>query len=203
METQNSILVKKFGGTSMGSIERIEQVANRVVEDYQKKKAFPVIVASAMSGETNRLVQLGHRVNPNSHGQAYDMLLASGEQVSVALLSMAIERRGLKVQPLLAHQMGIQTDSIYSRAKIQSIDTNHLFFLIRQGVIPIVAGFQGMSPKGLITTLGRGGSDTTAVALAAVLESETCEIYTDVPAIFSADPKLVSKAGGNPLLNIC
>ena len=200
MKTQSSILVKKFGGTSVGSIGRIEQVANRVVEDYQNGP-FPVIVASAMSGETNRLVQLGHEVNPHSCGSAYDMLLASGEQVSIALLSMAIEKKGLKAQPLLAHQMGLQTDSIYSKAKIQAVDTSPLFSLIKRRVIPIVAGFQGVSPEGLMTTLGRGGSDTTAVALASVLKCEVCEIYTDVPAIFSADPKLVPKAREVPSLS--
>lgn len=193
------IRVKKFGGTSVGSIERIEKVAHRIVEDYEKG-VWPVVVASAMSGETNRLIQLGYGINPHYRGPSYDMLLASGEQVSVALLSMAIDKRGVQAQPLLAHQIGIQTDSIYSKARIQNVETRRIFSLLEKKVIPVVAGFQGVSPDGLVTTLGRGGSDITAVVLAAALKCETCEIYTDVPAIFSADPRVVPHAREIPFL---
>ena len=194
------IQVKKFGGTSVGSIERIERVADRLLEDY-KTGPFPVIVVSAMSGETNRLAQLGYSVTPNPQGPAYDMLLSSGEQVSIALLSMALEKRGLRAKPLLAHQIGIQTDSIYSKARIQSVNADKLRFHIENREIPVVAGFQGVSSEGVLTTLGRGGGDTTAVALACALGCESCEIYTDVPAIFSADPRLIQEAKEIPRLS--
>lgn len=177
----------------MGSLERIEAVADRVVGDIEKGQK-PILVASAMSGETNRLVRLANEINPHYRGPAYDMLLASGEQVSIALLAMALNKRGVEAKPLLAHQLGIQTDSIFSKAKIQSVDSEKLLGLVARGVVPVVAGFQGVASGDYITTLGRGGSDTTAVALAAAIGSSICEIYTDVPAIFTADPRLVPKA---------
>lgn len=185
-------MIKKFGGTSVGSIQRIEAVADRLKRDIESGQR-PIVVASAMSGETNRLVQLASEVNPKYRGPSYDMLLASGEQVSIALLAMALERRGVKALPLLAFQLGIETDSIFSKAKIQSVDSNRLRAFVDQGIVPVVAGFQGMH-QDQITTLGRGGSDTTAVALAAALGEEVCEIFTDVPAVFSADPRLVPNA---------
>lgn len=188
----HSIQVKKFGGTSVGSIERIEQVAETVIRSI--KTVSPVIVASAMSGETNRLVKLADEIFPHYRGPAYDMLLASGEQVAIALLAMAIEKRGYRAKPYLAHQIGIITDSMYSRARIQKIDNHILMRDIEQGIIPIVAGFQGVDEEANITTLGRGGSDTSAVALAIALNAHSCEIYTDVPAVFSADPRLVPLA---------
>lgn len=187
------IIVKKFGGTSVGSIERIEAVADRLIEDF-KKGEFPIVVASAMSGETNRLVSLANQINPFSRGASYDMLVASGEQVAIALLSMALEKRGQRAKPLLAYQLGIETDNLYSKARIKSVRTDLLKSLIDQNIFPIVAGFQGVDDDMNITTLGRGGSDTTAVALAAALESDSCEIYTDVPAVFSADPRIVPNA---------
>ncbi len=187
------IVIKKFGGTSVGSLERIGHVADRVIED-QATGQLPIIVASAMSGETNRLVRMATDIDPYYRGPAYDMLLASGEQVAISLLAMALEKRGAKAAPLLAHQVGIQTDSIFSKARIVSIDTEKLLKYCNLGVIPIVAGFQGVTDDDQITTLGRGGSDTTAVALAAALKARECEIYTDVPAVFSADPRLVPKA---------
>lgn len=187
------IIVKKFGGTSVGSLERIEAVAERVIEDKMRGEK-PIIVASAMSGETNRLVRLANELNPYYRGPAYDMLLASGEQVSISLLTMALEKRGVRAEPLLAHQIGIQTDALFSKARIHSVDTKRLLRYVDEGIIPVVAGFQGITEEARITTLGRGGSDTTAVALAAALGSDQCEIYTDVPAVFSADPRLVSRA---------
>ncbi len=193
MKTQSELVVKKFGGTSVGSIERIENVAERVANDY-KSGQKPVIVASAMSGETNRLVRLAGDINPQYRGSAYDMLLASGEQVSIALLAMALEKRGIKTAPLLAYQLGILTDSIFSQAKIQSVDTNKLNSLVQGGAVPIVAGFQGIDSNKNITTLGRGGSDTTAVAVAAALGCSSVEIYTDVPKVFTADPRLIPSA---------
>jgi aspartate kinase len=187
-----NIVVKKFGGTSVGSVQRIEAVAARLQKDIQAGQS-PIVVASAMSGETNRLVQLASEVNPKYRGPSYDMLLASGEQVSIALLSMALEKRGIKALPLLAFQLGIETDAIFSKAKIQSVNGELLRSFVKDGVVPVVAGFQGMH-QNRITTLGRGGSDTTAVALAAALGEKECEIFTDVPAVFSADPRLVPKA---------
>ena len=191
--SEKNIVVKKFGGTSVGSIERIEKVADRVLRDLQKGE-FPVIVASAMSGETNKLVALGNEIDPTYRGPAYDMLVASGEQVSIALLSIALEKRGHRAKPLLAYQLGIETDNLASKARILNIKTDLLQKLIKENIIPVVAGFQGIDDELNITTLGRGGSDTTAVALAAALGSSSCEIYTDVPAVFSADPRLVKKA---------
>jgi len=190
----NKIMVKKFGGTSMGSTERIQNVAARLKRDLETKQEFPIVVASAMSGETNRLIALADQIDPRHRGSAYDMLVASGEQVSIALLSIALTKLGLQAQPLLAYQLGIQTDRVYSKARIQKIDVNRLQQLCEQGIIPVVAGFQGVDQDDNITTLGRGGSDTTAVALAAALNSSDCEIYTDVPAVFTADPRIVPKA---------
>ena len=194
MKSQPALMVKKFGGTSVGSIERIEAVADRVLRDFKKTGLHPVVVASAMAGETNRLVKFAHDIDPYYRGMAYDMLLASGEQVAISLLTIALEKRGQKAMPLLAHQLGIFTDSVHSKARITGIDTQRLLGIIREGMIPVVAGFQGVNEQAQITTLGRGGSDTTGVALAAALKAEACEIFTDVPAVFSADPRLVPKA---------
>lgn len=193
MKTESSIVVKKFGGTSVGSLERIEAVADRIIEDRARGE-IPIVVVSAMAGETNRLVRLANDINPYYRGPAYDMLLASGEQVSVALLTIALEKRGVIAEPLLAHQVGIRTDSIFSKARIESVDSKRLLSFIEKGIVPVVAGFQGVTDDDRITTLGRGGSDTTGVALAAAIGSDNCEIYTDVPAVFSADPRLVPKA---------
>lgn len=194
-----NVIVKKFGGTSVGSVERIESVADRLLQDL-KQGERPVVVVSAMSGETNRLVRLAHDIDPAYRGMAYDMLLASGEQVSVSLLSMALEKRGVRAMPLLAYQLGIQTDAIYSKARIKSIDGEKLLGFVAEGYVPIVAGFQGVTEDERITTLGRGGSDTTAVALAAAIHAKACEIFTDVPAVFTADPRLVKKAREIPRL---
>jgi aspartate kinase len=191
--TFSPIVVKKFGGTSVGTMERIEAVAERVVEDF-KKGQLPLIVASAMSGETNRLVKLANNIDRYNRGPAYDMLLASGEQVAISLLAMAIEKRGVNSIPLLAHQVGIETDTLFSKARIVRIDTKKIHKLFKDNIIPVVAGFQGMTKDDQITTLGRGGSDTTAVALAAALNASECEIYTDVAAVYSADPRLVPRA---------
>lgn len=192
MRTTN-ILVKKYGGTSVGSIERIENLANRLVADIARGE-HPIVTASAMSGETNRLIGLAEQIDPDHRGPAYDMLIASGEQVSISLLAIALQKRGIKAQPLLAYQLGIYTDSVHAKARIQKINGDPLLKLVQQGIVPIVAGFQGIDEDDNITTLGRGGSDTTAVALAAAIGAKSCEIYTDVPAVFTADPRLVPKA---------
>lgn len=195
-----NIVVKKFGGTSVGSIERIEQVAERIVKAKASGES-PVIVCSAMSGETNRLVDLAQKIDPDYRGPAYDLLLSSGEQVSISLLAMALEKRGLSAKAYLAHQLGIYTDSMYSKARIERIETDELIKNLKNGVIPIVAGFQGKDRFDNITTLGRGGSDTTAVALAAALEHAVCEIYTDVSHVYSADPRLVTNAKPIPYIS--
>lgn len=193
MKAQTKIVVKKFGGTSVGSVEKIENVASRILEDVAQGQK-PIIVASAMAGETNRLVDLAHKMNGKYHGPAYDMLLASGEQVSVALLVMAFAKRGQKAKAFLAHQLGIYTDSVVSQARIQSINIEPLKSCLDEGVIPVIAGFQGVDKNRNITTLGRGGTDTSAMAIAVAMKLDECEIYTDVASVFSADPHLVYRA---------
>lgn len=202
-----SVLVKKYGGTSVGSIERIEALADRLKEEIGLGQK-PIVVVSAMSGETNRLIALAETIDADYRGPAYDMLIASGEQVSISLLAIALGKRGVKAQPLLGHQLGIRTDSTFAKARILSIDVEPLIGLVENGTIPIVAGFQGVDEDDNITTLGRGGSDTTAVALSAALRAsrkpeygEVCEIYTDVPAVFTADPRLVSRARELPVMS--
>ena len=195
------ISVKKFGGTSVGSIERIQNVAARVLKDRERQKILPIIVVSAMSGETNKLVNLGESIFPGYRGPAYDMLVASGEQVSVALVAMALEKLGAKARPYLAHQLGVLTDSSYSKARIQKIDVTRLNNDLKEGIIPVIAGFQGTDEFSNVTTLGRGGSDTSAVAVAAAIGARECEIYTDVPAVFTADPRLVPNAREIPKLS--
>lgn len=194
----NRVVVQKFGGTSVGSVERILNVA-KILMDTQKRGHGVVAVVSAMSGETNRLVELATKINPQPWSREYDMLLASGEQVSVALLSLAINSLGGTARPLLGYQLGIQTDSVYSKARITEIDTSILLKELGHGVIPVVAGFQGVDVENNITTLGRGGSDTSAVAIAAALGSSLkqevdCEIFTDVDGVYTTDPRLCSKA---------
>jgi aspartate kinase len=192
-DLQSRIVVKKYGGTSVGTLERIEAVADRLVGDL-KRGEVPIVVASAMSGETNRLVAMAEKIDGDYRGPAYDMLVASGEQVSIALLAIALQKRGIKAQAMLGFQLGIQTDKVYSKARIQKIDGEKLLSLCQQGIIPIVAGFQGVDEEDNITTLGRGGSDTTGVALAAAINAKECEIYTDVAAVCTADPRLVPGA---------
>ncbi len=192
-DLQSRIVVKKYGGTSVGTLERIEAVADRLAGDL-KRGEVPIVVASAMSGETNRLVAMAEKIDADYRGPAYDMLVASGEQVSIALLAIALQKRGIKAQAMLGFQLGIQTDKVYSKARIQKIDGDKLLNLCQQGIIPIVAGFQGVDEEDNITTLGRGGSDTTGVALAAAINAKECEIYTDVAAVCTADPRLVPGA---------
>lgn len=192
------IIVQKFGGTSVGTIDRIRNVAQWMLDTQAQGKQV-VGVVSAMSGETNRLVDLATQINPQPWSKEYDLLLASGEQVSVALLALAINALGGKARGLLGHQLGIVTDSVYSKARIQQIHTQILQDELAKGVIPIVAGFQGVDTDNNITTLGRGGSDTSAVAIAAALAQAQgspvdCEIYTDVDGVYTTDPRLCAKA---------
>lgn len=186
-------IVKKFGGTCVGSIKKIEAVAQLLYEDL-KTGEQPIVVISAMSGWTNSLIEMACKIYPGFHGNAYDMLLSSGEQISVSLLSLALEKRGVKNTPLLGYQAGIQTNSFFSKACIQSIKTEKLEKILSKGYVPLVAGFQGVTKENQITTLGRGGSDLTAVALSAALKIPVCEIYTDVSGVFTADPRLVPQA---------
>lgn len=195
-----ALVVQKFGGTSVGSVERIRHVA-RWALDSQARGDRVVLTVSAMSGETNRLVDLATQINPVPYSREYDLLIASGEQIAVGLVSLAInteaQSRGLagaKARGLLGHQIGIQTDSVFSKARIQAIDTRLLERELAQGVIPVIAGFQGVDAENNITTLGRGGSDTSAVAIAAALKADVCEIYTDVDGVYTTDPRLCAKA---------
>ena len=195
-----SIFVHKYGGTSVGTTERIVKVAERakkLFEHYPKQ----VVVLSAMSGETNRLLALVDTVNQDSPAHARDFVVASGEQVSCGLFAAAMTGLGVKARPLLAHQIGMRTDGKHGAAKIQSIKTEVFEDLWEQGIIPVVAGFQGQTEDNQITTLGRGGSDTTAVAIAAALGSDKCEINTDVDGVFSADPRIVKDASRIPLMD--
>jgi aspartate kinase len=188
--------VFKFGGTSMGSLERIEHVAALCA----KLKPSAVVV-SAMSGETNRLVGLGKEIYDRSDVPEYDMLVASGEQVSVALLSLALRKIGLEPIPMLAPNAGILTDTLHSRASILKINKELICKQINLGKIPVIAGFQGVTEEGQLTSLGRGGSDTSAVAIAAAIGAKDCIIYTDVDGVFTTDPRMCSKARVIPEIN--
>lgn len=181
--------VFKFGGTSVGNIERIEHVAELVA-----RHGPSAVIVSAMSGETNRLVELAKSISPRTDSPEYDMLIASGEQVSVSLLSLALRKRGLKPYPMLAPTAGILTNNNYSRANILKVNKDFILSRIQNGEIPIIAGFQGVTEDGLLTTLGRGGSDTSAVAVAAGIGASACVIYTDVNGVYSADPRICPKA---------
>ena len=188
-----SLVVKKFGGTSLGSLEKIERIADRLLES-KKKGEKAVVVLSAMSGWTNSLEKMAQKIYPDYQGSAYDLLLSSGEQISIALLSLALQKRRIKNKALLAHQAGIQTTSFFSKAEIKSINTQIFKSLLKQACLPLVAGFQGITKDNQITTLGRGGSDLTAVALAVALKIPVCEIYTDVLGVFTADPRVCREA---------
>ncbi|MFT7581377.1 MAG: aspartate kinase [Myxococcota bacterium] len=188
-----ALVVQKFGGTSVGSVERIKRVAERVIRTHKAGDSV-VVVLSAMAGDTNRLVGLATEIDPNPIGREYDVLLSSGEQVSIALLALAIQREGYKARSFLGHQVEILTDKTYGSARIERIEAPMLRRALEAGEIAVVAGFQGVDDDGNITTLGRGGSDTTAVAMAAALSADVCEIYTDVDGIYTADPNMVRDA---------
>ena len=188
------LIVQKYGGTSVGSTERITQVAERVAS-YLAKGHQVAVVVSAMSGETNRLVAMGQELGGgDASRREMDVLTASGEQVTIALLSIALMQRGIAAQSFLADQIALRTDSQHGRARIESIETEKLRAALDQGIVPVVAGFQGVTERGAITTLGRGGSDTSAVALAAALSADECEICTDVEGVYTTDPRIVEGA---------
>ena len=188
-----ALVVQKYGGTSMGSVERIRNVAKRVAKTYDAGNDM-VVVVSAMSGETNKLVALANEVCEFPDNREYDVLVAAGEQVSIALLAMCLKSMGYKAKSYLGFQVPILTDNAYSKARIESIDDVKMRSDLKEGTILIVAGFQGVDSQGSVTTLGRGGSDTSAVALAAALTADVCEIYTDVDGVYTTDPNLCKDA---------
>ena len=187
------LIVQKFGGTSVGTLERIEAVANRVIET-KNSGADVVVVVSAMSGVTNQLVEYSEYFSKHPDGVATDMLLSSGEQVTTALLTIALNAKGYACVGLTGAMAGIITDEIHTKARIEKIDTTRLKAELSAGRIVVVAGFQGIDDKGDITTLGRGGSDLSAVALAGALEADLCEIFTDVDGVYTTDPRIEKKA---------
>ncbi|HEX9725078.1 MAG TPA: aspartate kinase [Vicinamibacteria bacterium] len=185
--------VKKYGGTSVGSPERILKVAKDLAADH--RRGIPqVVVASAMADTTERLLEMARRVSAKPAARELDMILTTGEQVSIALLAMAVQDQGVMATPLTGAQCGIRTDGNFTRARIEEISTDKILDILAKGSIAIVAGFQGVTSDQEITTLGRGGSDLTATALAAALKVPVCEIYTDVDGVFTADPRLVPEA---------
>ncbi len=188
-----ALIVQKYGGTSVGDVDLIKNVARRVIRK-QNEGHDVVVVLSAMAGETDRLLKLAHTVTPDPDLREIDVLISTGEQVTIALFCMAVHDEGLEARSLLGFQAKIITDDFYGRARIQDIDVTRIKSQLGQGRIVAVAGFQGLDERGNITTLGRGGSDTTAVAVAAALDADVCEIYTDVSGVFTTDPNICSKA---------
>jgi aspartate kinase len=188
-----SIIVEKYGGTSVGSIERINAVAEKVAKSHAGGDQM-VIVVSAMSGETNRLLEMANEINPHLPAREADVLVSTGEQVTIALLCMALIKRGHEARSYTGGQVRIETDTSHGRARIRNIDDSRIRKDLDDGKIIVVAGFQGVDSDGNITTLGRGGSDTSAVALAASLKASECRIYTDVDGVYTADPRIVPEA---------
>jgi aspartate kinase len=187
------LIVQKYGGTSVGSIDRMMNVARRCVATQQEGHQVAVVV-SAMSGETNRLLKLVGEIQDDPNDREVDVIVSTGEQVSVGLVALAIRKLGGKARSFLGHQVKIQTDSSFARARILSIDAEPLKACFAAGEIAVIAGFQGVDERGSITTLGRGGSDTTGVAIAAALGADVCEIYTDVDGVYTTDPNIVPSA---------
>ena len=187
-----NIIVQKFGGTSVGSEERIASVA-KIVQKGALENSI-VVVVSAMSGETNRLINLAKSFGDNPSKREFDALISTGEKVSAALLAMALQQIGVPAKSFSASQISMKTTSTYSKAKILEVDGNKIQESLDAGIVPIITGFQGITESGDVTTLGRGGSDTTAVAIAAQMKAERCDIYTDVDGIYTTDPRIVPEA---------
>ncbi|MBA3818636.1 MAG: aspartate kinase [Deltaproteobacteria bacterium] len=187
------LIVQKFGGTSVGTIDRMKHVAERCLATARQGHQVAVVV-SAMSGETNRLLELVRQLHEDTNDREVDVIVSTGEQVSVGLVALAIRAAGGKARSFLGHQCKIITDSAFSRARIISIDSQPIKDALAAGEIAVIAGFQGVDEKGSITTLGRGGSDTTGVAIAAALKADVCEIYTDVDGVYTTDPNVVPTA---------
>jgi len=187
------LIVQKYGGTSVGSVERIQAVAEKV-RTWVNRGHQVVVVVSAMSGETNRLLELAHKIQERPDARELDVLVSTGEQVTIALLAMALKHAGCDAVSYTGGQVRILTDTSYTKARILDIDDERIHSDLGQGRVVVVAGFQGVDEKGNITTLGRGGSDTTAVALAAALKADECQIYTDVDGVYTTDPRVVPSA---------
>jgi aspartate kinase len=188
-----ALIVQKFGGTSVGSVERIRNVARRVAK-WRAQGHDIVVVPSAMSGETNRLIALAREIQPSPEPRELDVVASTGEQVTVGLLSMALHELGTAAKSYTGAQVRVLTDSAFNKARIQAIDEDRLRADLARGIVPVVAGFQGVDADGNITTLGRGGSDTSAVALAAALKADECQIFTDVDGVYTTDPRIVPEA---------
>ena len=189
----SNLVVQKFGGTSLANIERIQAVANLIEQSVKSGKEV-VAVVSAMAGETQRLIDLAKEVQSEPDPREYDALISSGEQVSVALLAMALKEKNFLSKSYTAFQLGLKTNEIHGKARINSIDTRILHKDLKKGIVPVITGFQGINEFGDITTLGRGGSDTSAVALAVALDANECQIYTDVDGVYTTDPHVYDKA---------
>ena len=188
----SEIIVQKFGGTSVGSVERIDAVAEIIIDASKTNNI--VVVVSAMGGETNKLVGLAKHFGESPDKREFDALISTGETVSSALLAMALQSKGIKAKSYTASQISMKTTNTFSKAKILDIDAKKIMDEVNQNIIPIITGFQGITDTGDITTLGRGGSDTTAVAIAAQIGAKSCDIYTDVDGVFTTDPKVVPNA---------
>ncbi|HEX2055056.1 MAG TPA: aspartate kinase, partial [Nitrospiraceae bacterium] len=188
-----ALIVQKYGGTSVGTIERIHRVADRV-QHACKNGHQVVVVLSAMSGETDRLLKLAHEMTAQPDERELDMLLSTGERVTIALLAMALRGRGVTARSFTGRQVGIYTDSAHTKARISRVAADRLREALAEGIVPVVAGFQGINERSDVTTLGRGGSDLTAVALAAALKADSCIIYTDVDGVYTSDPNIVPAA---------
>jgi aspartate kinase len=188
-----ALIVQKYGGSSVADCDLIKRVADHVIA-CKKQGDDVVVVLSAMAGDTDRLIDLARQVQPISDPRELDVLLATGEQTTISLFAMAVREKGFKATSFLGYQIPIDTDSAHGKARILDISTERLNAAIKSGHIPVVAGFQGVTPRGNITTLGRGGSDTTAVAVAVVLNADICEIYTDVDGVYTTDPNICPDA---------
>src|SRR5690349_14419610 len=188
-----ALIVQKFGGTSVGTAERIKSVAERIVK-FKTAGHRLVIVVSAMSGETNRLIALAKEIQAEPDPRELDVVVSTGEQVTIGLLCMALLERGVSARSYTGRQVGILTDDSHTKARILKIDDERLRADLAAGIVVVVAGFQGVDAQGNVTTLGRGGSDTTAVALAAALKADECQIYTDVDGVYTTDPRIVPEA---------
>ncbi|MGH8743329.1 MAG: aspartate kinase [Burkholderiales bacterium] len=188
-----ALIVQKYGGTSVGSVDRIKNVARRIARSKAQGHQL-VVVVSAMSGETDRLINLAKQIQGQPDAREYDVMVSTGEQVTIALLAMALIDMGLKAKSYTGAQVKILTDNTHTKARILNVDQGHLRRDLEEGYVVVVAGFQGVDEKGNITTLGRGGSDTTGVALAAALNADECQIYTDVDGVYTTDPRIVPEA---------
>ncbi len=198
-DKKKRLVVQKYGGTSVGSAERIKEVAKRVVR-YRNRGDSVVVVLSAMSGETNKLVDLINAINPTGSAREKDVILSTGEQVTIGLLCLALEARNCPARSYTGTQARVMTDNSFTKARISEIDGSKIKEDLNAGKVVVVAGFQGVDKEGNITTLGRGGSDTTAVALAVALEADECQIYTDVDGVYTTDPRMVPEARHIPKL---